>query len=307
MNKYSRREITKLMSLGTASLVLVPSLLSFKTDTIIKRKIPSSDELLPIVGLGTWQTFDVGNDLVKRKSLLEVLAKMNELGGTVIDSSPMYGTSESVVGDLTNSLKTETDFFYATKVWIQGKQQGIDQMQASFRKMKRNVMDLMQIHNLVDWKTHIKTLKAWKEEGKIRYWGLTHYTNASHETLATLIKNEKPDFVQFNYSINERNAEKRLLNIAHDNNVAVIINRPYDGGNLFRSIRGKNLPNWCAEIDINSWGQFFLKYILGNKAVTCVIPGTSKPIHVADNLMAGHGQLPDDKQRKLMLEYLRSL
>ena len=295
------------MSLGTASLVLVPSLLSFKTDTIIKRKIPSSGELLPIVGLGTWQTFDVGNDLVKRKSLLEVLAKMNELGGTVIDSSPMYGSSESVVGDLTNSLKTETDFFYATKVWIQGKQQGIDQMQASFRKMKLNVMDLMQIHNLVDWKTHIKTLKAWKEEGKIRYWGLTHYTNASHETLATLIKNEKPDFVQFNYSINERNAEKRLLNIAHDNNIAVIINRPYDGGNLFRSIRGKNLPNWCTEIDINSWGQFFLKYILGNKAVTSVIPGTSKPIHVADNLMAGHGQLPDDKQRKLMLEYLRSL
>ncbi len=273
----------------------------------MKRKIPSSGELLPIVGLGTWQTFDVGNDSDKRKPLSEVLNKMNELGGAMIDSSPMYGTSEAVVGDLTSSLKLSDNFFYATKVWTQGKQQGIDQMHASFRKMKRSVMDLMQIHNLVDWQTHSKTLKEWKAEGKIRYWGLTHYTNSSHETLATLIKTEKPDFVQFNYSISERNAEKRLLNMAQDHGVAVIINRPYDGGNLFRKTRGKTLPDWCAELDINSWGQFFLKYILAHKAVNCVIPGTSKPHHVTDNLKAGYGRLPDERQREKMLELLRKL
>ncbi len=307
MKFYSRREVTKLMSLGTASLMLVPALIPYKADNIMKRKIPSSGELLPIVGLGTWQTFDVGNNSEKRKQLLEVLIKMNELGGAMIDSSPMYGSSEAVVGDLSSSLKLEQDFFYATKVWIQGKQQGIDQMQASFRKMKRTVMDLMQIHNLVDWQTHSKTLRDWKEEGKIRYWGLTHYTNSSHDTLATLIKNEKPDFVQFNYSINERHAEKRLLNIAHDKGVAVIINRPYDGGSLFRKTRGKSLPEWCAEIDINSWGQFFLKYILAHKAVTCAIPGTSKPLHIADNLKAGYGQLPDEKQRVKMLSFLKEL
>ena len=307
MKNFSRRDAAKLISMGSASLVLLPSMISFKVTDFMKRKIPSSGELLPIVGLGTWQTFDVGNDSEKRRQLLEVLRKMKELGGAMIDSSPMYGTSEAVVGDLTSSLKIEQDFFYATKVWTQGRQQGIDQMQASFRKMKRNVMDLMQIHNLVDWQTHSKTLRDWKEEGKIRYWGFTHYTNASHETLANLIKNEKPDFVQFNYSINERHAEKRLLNIAFDNGVGVIINRPYNGGNLFRKTKGKTLPDWCAEIDINSWGQFFLKYILAHKAVNCVIPGTSKPHHVVDNMKAGYGRLPDDKDRDKMLEYLRAL
>ena len=307
MKNFSRRDAAKLISMGSASLVLLPSMISFKVTDIMKRKIPSSGELLPIVGLGTWQTFDVGNDSDKRKQLLEVLRKMEELGGAMVDSSPMYGTSEAVVGDLTSSLKIEQDFFYATKVWTQGRQQGIDQMQASFNKMKRSVMDLMQIHNLVDWQTQSKTLRDWKEEGKIRYWGFTHYTNASHETLATLIKNEKPDFVQFNYSINERHAEKRLLNIAFDNGVGVIINRPYDGGNLFRKTKGKTLPDWCAEMDINSWGQFFLKYILAHKAVNCVIPGTSKPHHVVDNMKAGYGRLPDEKQRDKMLEYLRAL
>lgn len=307
MTCYSRREATKMMSLGTASLMLVPSMVSFKSNNIMKRSIPSSGERLPIVGLGTWQTFDVGNDTQKRNQLLEVLIKMNELGGAMIDSSPMYGTSEAVVGDLSSSLKLEEDFFYATKVWIEGRQQGIDQMRASFRKMKRTVMDLMQIHNLVDWKTHSKTLRDWKAQGKIRYWGLTHYTNASHDTLEKLIQNEKPDFVQFNYSISERNAEKRLLSVALDQGVAVIINRPYDGGSLFRITRGKTIPEWCAEIDINSWGQFFLKYILTHKAVTCVIPGTSKPHHVADNLKAGYGRLPDDKQREKMLNFLKTL
>ena len=175
------------------------------------------------------------------------------------------------------------------------------------QKMQRQQMDLMQIHNLVDWETHIKTLKDWKLEGKIRYWGFTHYTNASHDTLIKLIKQEKPDFVQFNYSINERNAEKRLLDTAKEYGTAVIINQPFDSGNLFRKIQGKQLPDWCTDMDINSWGQYFLKYILGHEAVTCVIPGTSKVKHLIDNMGAGYGRLPNAKERKMMIEYLNTL
>jgi diketogulonate reductase-like aldo/keto reductase len=173
--------------------------------------------------------------------------------------------------------------------------------------MQRQQMDLMQIHNLVDWETHIKTLREWKSEGKIRYWGFTHYTDASHDELVKLIKQEKPDFVQFNYSINDRHAEHKLLDTAKDNGVAVIINQPFDSGNLFRKVSGKALPDWCTEIDINSWGQYFLKYILGHEAVTCVIPGTSKAKHVIDNMGAGYGRLPDVKERKRMLEHLKMM
>ncbi|MBT8272626.1 MAG: aldo/keto reductase, partial [Bacteroidia bacterium] len=209
--QINRREVIQLIGCASAASLIMPSLLAFKTDGIMKRIIPSSGEKLPVVGLGTWQTFDVGDNENHRKLLEEVLLRMRELGGAMIDSSPMYGSSERVVGDLCKKLNVSEDFFYATKVWTSGKQAGIDQMEISMKKMKREVMDLMQIHNLVDWETHSKTLKAWKESGKIRYWGLTHYTNASHEILEQLINNEKPDFVQFNYSINERHAEERLL------------------------------------------------------------------------------------------------
>ncbi len=307
MKTYSRREAAKLMALASSSLMLTPALANVNIKTMLKRKIPSSGDLLPVVGCGTWQTFDVGNNSEKRAQLSQVLLKMNALGGTVIDSSPMYGSSEAVVGDLTKSLKLSHAFFYATKVWTHGKQQGITQMQNSFKKFKRPVIDLMQIHNLVDWQTHVKTLRAWKGKGKIKYWGITHYTNASHNTLADIITKEHPDFVQFNYAINDLNAEKRLLKTAQDQGVAVIINRPYNGGTLFRKVKGKTLPSWCAELDINSWGQFFLKYILSHNAVNCVIPGTSKPHHAIDNMNAGYGKLPDEKQRKDMLSYFQNL
>lgn len=273
----------------------------------MKRKIPVSGEDLPVVGLGTWQTFDVGDNKDMRLQLSKVLSEMKALGGTMIDSSPMYGTSEQVVGDLCTELDINDGFFYATKVWTSGSQSGIDQMNASLQKMKREQLDLIQIHNLVDWETHIKTLRDWKSGEKIRYWGITHYTDASHETLIKLIKQEHPDFVQFNYSINERNAEKRLLDTARDQGIAVIINRPFDGGNLFRKIRGKQLPEWCTEIDINSWGQYFLKYILGYQAVNCVIPGTSNVRHLIDNMGAGFGLLPDNKDRERMIKHFNSL
>lgn len=306
MLNISRRDAIKLISTGALGVALSPTLLSFTERTMLQRAIPSSNELLPIVGLGTWQTFDVQEQPEIRKRLLEVLYEMHALGGRLIDSSPMYGHSEKVIGELSSQLKSQNDFFYATKVWTRGKLAGIEQMQASFKKMQRQTMDLMQIHNLEDWQVHIKTLRDWKASGKIRYWGLTHYTNASHEKLGKLIKQEQPDFVQFNYSIDERHAEERLLNIAKDQGTAVIINRPYKGGQLFRKIKGKTLPDWCEALDIKSWGQYFLKYIISHPAVTCVIPGTSKPKHVIDNMMAGHGKLPDNTERQRMLAYLQT-
>jgi len=273
----------------------------------MKRIIPSSGEKLPVVGLGTWQTFDVGGDQDKRQVLSEVLLQLKSLGGSMIDSSPMYGSSEKVVGDLIQKLNIDEDFFYATKVWTSGRDEGIRQMKSSFNKMQRQQMDLMQIHNLVDWQTHIKTLRDWKESGQIRYWGFTHYTDSSHDTLSKLIKAESPDFVQFNYSINERHAERFLLDTAKDHGAAVIINRPYDGGNLFRKTKGKDLPVWAENIDIASWGQYFLKYILSHDAVNCVIPGTSKPHHAKDNLGAGYGRMPSAVERQKMVAYLKDI
>ncbi len=307
MKKYSRREMARRTALLSATAMVFPTLLSFKEKTMIERKIPASGAFLPIVGLGTWQTFDVGGSARTRAPLKEVLLAMKKLGGKLIDSSPMYGSSEGVVGDLSSELGLQNDFFYATKVWTSGAQSGIRQMENSLLKMKRAEMDLMQIHNLVDWKTHLKTLRSWQEAGKIKYWGITHYTNSSHTELERLIKTQKPDFVQFNYSINQRNAEKRLLSAAADHGTAVIINRPYDGGSLFRKTRGKTLPLWCQEADINSWGQFFLKYILSHTAVNCVIPGTSKPHHLVDNMGAGFGKLPDTAMKKRMLGFMERL
>ena len=185
--QINRREAIQLVGCATAAAFLMPTLMAFKTNAMIKRNIPSSGEKLPVVGLGTWQTFDVGNDQEQRLQLMEVLREMKALGGTMIDSSPMYGTSEKVVGDLCTQLKISDDFFYASKVWTNGRQAGIDQMQDSMRKMQRQQMDLMQIHNLMDWQTHIKTLKDWKSEEKIRYWGFTHYTNASHDHWLNLL------------------------------------------------------------------------------------------------------------------------
>ncbi len=304
---YTRRQASKSIAYIALGTALMPYLESINNQQMTTRKIPSSGRQLPVVGLGTWQTFDVGKDDTARARLTEVLNKMKAKGGQVIDSSPMYGSSEQVVGDLTSKLGIQDHFFYATKVWTSGKQAGIHQMESSMQKMKRKKIDLMQIHNLVDWQTHLKTLRAMKENGKIAYWGITHYTDAAHKTLKQIIKEEKPDFVQFNYSINERNAEKGLLETAMDQGTAVILNRPFDGGSLFRLTRGKALPEWCEELEIRSWAQYFLKYLLAEKAVNCVIPGTSKPHHLVDNMMAGYGRFPSEKERIKMLEHLNTL
>lgn len=269
---------------------------------MLKRIIPSSGELLPAIGLGTWMQFDVGSPEASRRPLREVLQQMALKGGTVIDSSPMYGKAEQVVGELTCESGMADQFFYATKVWTSGEKSGKRQIEESFKKLKRPVLDLLQIHNLLDWQTHLPLLRKLKEEGKIRYIGITHYTNSAHAQLEQIIKREKPDFVQFNYSILSRNAERSLLPVAKDHGAAVLINEPFDKGNLFKITQHKHLPSWAADYDIKSWGQFFLKFILSHPAVTCVIPGTSEPKNVSDNMLAGYGHLPDENTRKKMIQ-----
>lgn len=272
---------------------------------MLQRNIPSTGETLPVIGLGTWQTFDVSLNS-NHDSLRNVLKTMHDGGGRLIDSSPMYGRSEEVIGHLTHNSPIGNDFFYATKFWINGKDAGIEQMKTSMQKMKRSVIDLMQIHNLVDWKTHLKTLREWKEKGVIRFIGITHYTDSMHAELENIIKSEQVDFVQFNFSIFARNAEKSLLPVAADKGVATIINRPLGEGSLFNKVKGKNLPSWAREYNIHNWSQYFLKYIVSHPAVTCVIPATSNPQHMADNIKAGEGQMPDEETRKKMVDFFQS-
>ncbi|WP_439557893.1 aldo/keto reductase [Dyadobacter sp.] len=306
---FSRREVLKGLGAVGASLLIDPvPVKAIKAPAMLmQRNIPSSGEKLPVVGLGSWQQFDVGSSADERNPLRDVLKKMNELGGKVVDASPMYGRAEQVIGDLSAELKLNEQFFFATKVWTNGRQEGIDQMNASLKKMKRTRLDLIQIHNLLDWETHLKTLKDWKAEGKTRYIGITHYTDSAHSRLEQIVKSKSVDFVQFNYSIRSRNAEKSLLNAARDNGVAVLINEPFEQGALFRATKGKQLPDWAADYGIKSWAQYFLKYIISHEAVTCVIPGTSDVKHLVDNLGAATGKLPDANARKMMVKYIEAL
>jgi diketogulonate reductase-like aldo/keto reductase len=304
----TRREaLQKLGVLGAAALLNRKDGMAGNQQIMLQRNIGPTSEKLPVVGLGSWIQFDVGTSPGERKELINVLAAMYKAGGRLIDSSPMYGRAEQVIGDLTADLDFKDKLFYATKVWTTGKQAGIDQMNESFRKMGRKTLDLMQVHNLQDWQTHLKTLRAWKEEEKVRYIGITHYTASAHAQLEEIVKSKAVDFVQFNYSIKVRNAEKSLLKAAHDHGVAVIINEPFDSGSLFKLVKGKELPTWSAEYDIKSWAQYFLKYILSNQAVNCVIPGTSDEKHVLDNMDAGYGKLPDEAGRMKMIKYLEKI
>jgi len=274
---------------------------------ILKRPIPRSGELLPAVGVGTWQTFDVGPKAPERAELSEVLRLLAQSGGSVVDSSPMYGKSEGVVGDLATGLGLRDKLFYATKVWTSGREAGVRQMETSFRLMQTQRMDLMQVHNLLDLSVHAKTLREWKTAGRVRYIGITHYHEGAHAELERIVKTREWDFVQFNYSMAEREAETRLLQACADSGTAVLVNRPFSQGSLFPKVKGIALPEWAAEFDCASWGQFFLKYLLAHPAVTCVIPGTRRTAHLRDNLGAGLGRLPDPAMRRRMVEYLDRL
>ncbi len=302
MTEIGRREAIQKLS----ALAALPLLgLRGAPLPLMKRAIPGTSESLPVVGVGTWQTFDT--EPAGYPPLRDVLSTLVNEGGSVIDSSPMYGKSEEVVGQLSTELKLNEKLFVATKVWIRGEKQGIAQMNESFAKLRRGRIDLMQIHNLVDWQNHMKTLTRWKEEGKIRYIGLTHYTDSSHGTLEEIIRTNRVDFIQVNCNLLDRHAEKSLLPAARDLNVGVLVNRPFEEGALFSRVNGKQLPPWATEFDCATWGQFFLKYILSHPAVTCVIPGTSKAKHLLDNLGAGQGRLPDESQRKKMVEWISNL
>ncbi len=274
---------------------------------ILERPIHSSGERIPVIGLGTYQAFGVGKKAADREPLRQVLKLFAERGGSVIDSSPMYGTSEQVIGDLSDQLALRPKLFMATKVWTSGSAAGIAQMNESFQKMRVNVMDLMQIHNLLDWRTHAKTLAKWKETGTVRYTGVTHYHSGAYDNLESIIKTRTFDFAQFNYSIAEREAEQRVLPMALESGTAVIVNRPFAAAGLFSRVRGIKLPSWAAEFDCESWAQFFLKYIISHPAVTCAIPATSEPKHLVDNMGAGFGKLPDEATRRRMVKLVEGL
>lgn len=302
MDTMDRREW---MRKATAAALLPLLGLQSVPSSLMKRTIPGTNESLPAVGVGTWQTFDVSSE--GYEPLREVLKTLVDQGGSVIDSSPMYGKSEEVVGKLSSELGLNNKLFVATKVWTTGEAAGIRQMNESFALLQRKQIDLMQIHNLVDWQVHLKTLRQWKEEGRIRFVGVTHYTDSSHDTVASLIRKNPVDFIQINYNLLDTNADKTLLPLARDLNVAVLINRPFEEGALFEKVKNQSLPPWAAEVDCSSWGQFFLKFILSHAAVTCVIPGTSKVKHLLDNLGAGKGRLPDQTTRQKMITHIRNL
>ncbi|MBL8020501.1 MAG: aldo/keto reductase [Leptospirales bacterium] len=293
--------------LGSLLLPLVPRLEALpgvpavsERKAMWKAKIPSSGELLGRVGLGTYKNFDVGNDEGKRQNLVRILNAFANAGGTLVDSSPMYGSSESVLGAAASTADLVERLFVATKVWTQGQQEGERQMRDSMRKLNRKKLELMQIHNLVDWKSHLRTIAKWKAEGIFKYVGITHYSVGAFAELEQVLKAHKFDFLQIPYSIAETEAERRLIPLAFDLGVAVVANEPFDKGRLFGRVRGKAIPTWAQEIGITSWAEYFLKFILASDQIQFVIPATSKLEHLADNLRGGSGIVPNREQRSKM-------
>lgn len=273
---------------------------------MITRPVPASGEQLPVIGLGTYEVFDVRStpeEIELRKAIVDLLL---EAGASVIDTSPMYNRSEKVIGDVVAAGSPRDAMFIATKVWTSGQQAGITQMQRSAELLNTDVIDLMQVHNLRDSATHLATIRDWQQEGRIRYNGLTHYTARAYGELEAEMRRFRPQFIQINYSLGERDAEKRILPAAQELGIAVLINRPYQAGSLFRAVSGHPLPEW-AQSFAGSWGQFFLKFVVSHPAVTCAIPATSKTQHMADNLQAGFGRLPDAGERRRMVDFIDDL
>jgi diketogulonate reductase-like aldo/keto reductase len=279
---------------------------------MLTRPIPSTGETMPVIGLGTWRAFDAGSDEAARRPLRQVLQQLLDDGGRIVDTSPMYGRAEAVAGDLIAELGAELGalprIFFATKVWTTGRERGIEQMQRSARLLRTDVIDLIQIHNLVDWRTHLATLRRMKEQGSVRYIGITHYTTGALRELARILRAEPGiDFVQLGYSLATRAAEIELLPTALERGIGVIVNQPLERGDLLRRVRGRALPDWAREFECTGWAQLFLKYVLAEPAVTCVIPATGNPDHVKENLAAGFGTLPDARRRKQIRELWDSL
>jgi aryl-alcohol dehydrogenase-like predicted oxidoreductase len=267
----------------------------------ILRKIPSSGEELPVIGLGTSGPFEVGDSAAERAPLQEVLAEFFASGGRLIDTSPMYSTAERVLGELLTPDMHQRAFL-ATKVWTRGEAAGVTQMTHSEQLMKSKRLDLIQVHNLLDLDTQLKTLYAWKAAQRVRYVGITHYSVSAYADLLRVLSRAQLDFVQFNYSPLTRVAEQRLLPLAAERGVAVLVNRPFEDGALFQAVHGRPLPEWAADVDATSWGQLALKFIASHPAVTCIIPATGKVAHLKDNLGGGRGRLPDARQREAIAQ-----
>ena len=299
--KATRRTVLKVVGVSS----LTPSMALQATDAknyMARRIIPSTGELLPVIGLGTSRVFDTNLSEKSLNPRKEIVKALLDHGGSLMDTSPMYGRAEEVTGKIAQDLKINDRLFLATKVWIEGKEAGEIQMNASSKKLNKAVIDLMQIHNLLDWKTHIKTLYEWKEQGKINYIGISHFRSNAFNQIEKIIAKERIDFAQFNYSLEEREAEKRLLPLCREKGVATLINRPFMRGKLFKAVARKKLPSWTYEYNVNTWSQFFLKFILANQAVTTVIPATSNPAHMIDNLIGGIGPIPEVGLQKKMVE-----
>ena len=306
-NGMNRRIFLRNAMLAAGALSYAPRLLWANHLPALRKVIPSSGEALPVIGMGSARTFDVGDDAKARKALLPVLQAFFDRGGALIDSSPMYGSAEQVIGDLLQQIDDHHHLFAATKVWTDGKQAGIEQMQRSMQRMGIERFDLMQIHNLRDWQVHLETLKEWKAQDKVRYIGITTSHGRFHDELEVILASQPFDFVQLSYNIEDRAVEQRLLPLAQERGMAVLVNRPYQKGELFAKVRGRALPTWAEEFDCSSWGQFFLKYVVSHPAVTCAIPATSKVHHMLDNMAAGYGRLPDKATRRRMEQFYRSL
>jgi diketogulonate reductase-like aldo/keto reductase len=304
---YSRRHFCRVLTAGAALAAWTPRGAMGAETAMLKRKIPATGEELPVIGLGTSGVFDVGGSSAERAPLNQVLKILVDNGGALLDTSPMYNRAEAVSGDLVAAQGLRDRMFIATKVWTRGKDAGLQQIETSMRLLKSPTLDLVQVHNLLDLQTQLANVRALKEQGKVRYTGITHYTVASHTDLENVIQREPVDFVQLNYSIVTRQAEQRLLSLAAERKVAVLVNRPFEDGALFARVRGKPLPGWAAEIDCVSWAQVFLKFIVSHPAVTCVIPATARPEHMADNVRAGLGRMPDDKMRERMAAHVAAL
>jgi diketogulonate reductase-like aldo/keto reductase len=275
--------------------------------SLLERAIPSNGECLPVIGMGTWITFNVNRDPVSMAPLLPVLENFFAQGGVLIDSSPMYGTAEAVLGELLQHVQARARLFAATKVWTPGKRMGERQMERSRELWRLPRFDLMQVHNLLDWEAHLDTLQAWKAEGRIRYIGITTSHGRRHQDMEHIMRTQPLDFVQFTYNVLDREAERRLLPLARERGLAVIINRPFRGGSLFGRVRNRPLPDWAAEIDCDHWAQVFLKFIISHPAVTCAIPATSQVAHMRQNMGAGVGRLPDAALRQRMAAELAGL
>jgi diketogulonate reductase-like aldo/keto reductase len=284
-------------ALALPALAMMPAAAA---PALAARAIPTDGRHLPVVGLGTWQTFDVGSDAAARTRLGDVLARFAELGGALVDSSPMYGNSESVLGDLAAQHVLRERLFLATKIWTRGRSAGIAQMEESLRRLKTPRIELMQVHNLVDWKQQLPLLRAWKAEGRIRYLGITHYTASAYGEVEAVLRTEKLDFLQINYSLLEQDSAQRLLPLAAERGVAVIANRPFAEGALFGRVKGRALPAEAAALGCASWAQLFLRWILAHPAVTCAIPASSKLAHLEDNMAAGLGPMPSFAEQKAL-------